>query len=454
MPTYGLSTEGFLGKTIEVIRDEIGVALQQAFGPSILLHDQSVLGQIVGIIAERLGLLWELAEVVYSSQDPDAASGAALEQICMLTGTLRPPATYSAVDLVLTGTATTSVPALSKVKTSAPEHEFQTDTTVVLAAVTAWAGATAYVVGDRRHSSGNVYQCITAGTSHPTTGPSTTGSDITDGTAHWTYLGAGTAAVDVTASATSTGPVTALARDLTNIVNPVVGWDGVINLLDATLGRDIATDAELRLLRSQELATGGSSPIDALKAELLNVLDVVSADVFQNNTDFTDADGIPPHSVEALVRGPVSPTAAFDQSIFDTLLAGVAAGIRTHGSVVGTAIDDSGTAHTMKFTRPTEVPIYVDVVLVKDPALYPVDGDTQVKTAITDWGDAQSTGKNAVSSALVAQIFQIPGVLEVTQCYIGTSPSPVSSATIQISLRQLATYDTSRITVTSSDGVP
>lgn len=56
------------------------------------------------------------------------------------------------------------------------------------ASLPAWASSTAYVVGQKVKNSGNIYICITAGTSAGSGGPSTTSSDITDNTAHWKYL--------------------------------------------------------------------------------------------------------------------------------------------------------------------------------------------------------------------------------------------------------------------------
>lgn len=53
---------------------------------------------------------------------------------------------------------------------------------------TAWAASTAYAVGVYVTNSTNVYRCKTAGTSAASGGPSTTAADITDGTAHWTYI--------------------------------------------------------------------------------------------------------------------------------------------------------------------------------------------------------------------------------------------------------------------------
>lgn len=466
MPTYGLTTEGFLAKTLTVLRDEIGTAIRQVFGASVRLDDESILGQLVGIVAERLASLWELTEIINSSMDADAATGAALERLCLFTGTIRPGASYSAVVLTLTGTAGTSVTASSRVRTASTSLDFQTGTTAVLAAVPAWIAAHAYTAGERFTANGSVYQVKTGGTSDalaPTAVPplflnlasSPQAQDaIADNTAVLIYLGPGTAAVDVAGWAVDTGPISGTALDISVVVNPITGWDGVTNVVNATLGRDIAADPELRILREQELATGGSSPINALRAELLRLADVIAVTIFQNITDVTDVDGVPPHSIEALVRGPVSPSADFDQSVFDALLAGVAAGIRTHGSVVGAAADDEGTSHVMKFTRPTEVPIYISIFVEKDPDEYPADGDDQIKAAIVAWGEQQNTGKNAVASRISSAAFDVPGVLDITACWIDDAPAPTTSATVAISLRQLATYAISRITVTSVDGVP
>ncbi len=456
MPTYGLSTEGFAIKTIDILRDEISAALRSAFGASIDTGDKSILGQLIGIIAERLVLLWELAEAVNSSQDPDKANGAALEALAALTGTFRASASYSTVDLILTGDDGTNVTSGKQVQTASTAVGFITTTDAAITLVSDWVGATPYVLGDRRKNNDRVYQVTVAGTSAGSGGPTGTDAAIVDNTVTWTYLGEGEGAGDCEARAAETGAVTGFSRDITTIVTSAAGWESVINLLDATEGREIATDSELRLLREQELAAGGSTTINALRAELLEVPNVVAATIFVNNTDLTDVDGIPPHSVEALIR----PTALlegdpdFEQSIWDQLLESVAAGIRTHGEEEGTATDDEGTEHTMKFTYPENLLIYVSIAVTKDPDEYPIDGDEQIKQAIVDWGDAQNTGKNVVATALIAQAFTVPGVLDVTICYIDTAPGPTTSTTIPVSLRQLAVYDTSRVFVLSSDGTP
>ncbi len=62
--------------------------------------------------------------------------------------------------------------------------------TGVLPLVPAWATGATKKVGEPVTANGNVYRCITAGTTAGSgTGPATTGSDITDNTAHWAYVG-------------------------------------------------------------------------------------------------------------------------------------------------------------------------------------------------------------------------------------------------------------------------
>lgn len=452
MPTFGLTTEGFVPMTLEDVRDQINSKIWSTISPTLDLSNSSLEGQLIGIVAEAITKLWELGESINSSQDPDKASGAALDALGLLTGAVRRGAAASTVVALFTGTPGTLIPEGAGVRVTGGTR-FDTDDDATLVVVDSWVTLTAYAVGDIVTRNSEVYQCHTAGTSG--TGPTVAYRDPdpdtvieTDGSVVWAWLGSGTSVIEVPATCTETGPVVANALTLDEIATPIGGVEDVVNLSDAKIGHNQMTDAEFRAFRQSELAQPGTSPADAIRAALLALEDVIAATVFVNNTDATDGDGLPPHSIEALVRG------GEDQVIWDTLFANVAAGIATYGDEDGFSVDSQGVSQAMYFSRPDQIPIYVTLTLVKDPLTYPADGDDQVKAAIVAYGDAQQTGKDVVASRIAAAVFQIAGVLDVSPVFIGTTPTPVTSTTIPISLRQLATFDASQISVTTSDGTP
>lgn len=450
---YGLTLTGFVPKTLEIIREEINESLTDFFGPSLDLEN-GLLARFVGILAERYAELWELAEAVNSAQDPDKATEAALDALCLLTGTFRIEAASSTVTLTLTGTPTSVVPATSRASTTTTGKKFLTTASATIGAVAAWVASTAYAQGVRVTNASRVYQCVTAGTSAGAGGPTTTAAAITDNTVTWRYLGEGTGAIDVEAQATETGIIVAASGDITQIETPAGGWQSVINVLDATVGYDTQSDEALRLTREEELSQAGTSTAEAIRAEVLALSGVTSVTVFENTTDITDIDGVPAHSVEVLVRG------GDDAAIGEALLDQVAAGVGTHGNTTTNPVDSEGVTHTIKFSRPAEINIGITISLVKDTT-YPVDGDAQVEAAIVAFGNAQKCGKNAVASSVSAQAFKVTGVIDVSALpfIIGvaapaTPGVPVASTTISIGTRQLAVYDTSWITVITSTGTP
>lgn len=457
---YGLTVEGFIPKTLEILIAEVNEDLRAAFGSSINLTN-GVLARIVAIFCERLADLWELAEEVNASSDPDAATSTALDAVSAITGTIRRLAARSTVVLTLTGTPTTLVSSGARVRTASTLIDFATETNATIVVTAAWVLSTPYIVGARVTNAGRVYRCSTAGTSAASGGPSTTADAITDGTVTWRFLGAGTGDVDVLAACVNTGPTEATSGDLTEIQTPYSGWSAAINVFDATLGRAVETDEDLRVRREAEVATPGEGPIPAIRAGLLEVgkntvNPVTAVTVFYNNTNAVDVDGLPAHSVEALVRGGET------QDIVDALFALVAGGITFHGTTTGTHTDSQGRDHAIKFTRPTEVPIYIAITLEKDPDEWPDDGADQVKDAIVAWGDSTAkggggnSGRNAVASIIGGQVVRadIDGLNDVTDVLISNAPVPTLSTTIQISLRHVATYDTSRISVATTDGEP
>jgi uncharacterized phage protein gp47/JayE len=446
--SFGITPEGFVPKTYSDVVAEIEDGFRAKYGDSVDLDPRHPVGQFIGIMAERLAELWEVAEAVDAAHDPDKATGESLVAVCALTGTLPQAATPSTVVLTATGSPGTPLPSGRVVSVVVVGTKFETTALATIAAVASWVASTAYLVGDRVTLGSKVYVCVDPGTSAGSGGPTGTTAGIVDGGVIWDYVGDGTGCVDVNAVSQDAGPKIALSGTLSVIETPVSGWQNVRNLLDATLGLEADTDASLRTRREVELTSASDSSLEALRSAVLRVPGVTTAHVFQNVTAVTDADGVPPKAVEVLVLG------GDDNDIREAIFGHIAAGIQSYGTTSGTVTDSEGVAQSVAFTRPTLRTIYVSITLVKDPLEYPTDGDAQVKQAIVDYGDTYPIGRNVTSSAMAAQAFKIGGVLDITSCFVGLVPSPTLPDPVSVSTRQLAVFDTSRVVVTSSDGTP
>lgn len=443
---WGLTAQGFRAMTLLEARDYMNKRVWAVFSPTFDLSDGSYEGQEIGILAELLHKLWMLGEILAGALDKDKASNSQLDGLANLIGTFREGARASTSLLTLTGVPTTLVPAGSGARVpNGPRFDTTADATID--AVDPWLSGHGYAVLERAHFDGNVYQVTRAGASS-LDGP--TGTDplveIVDGTVKWRFLGEGEGAIDAAARATVTGPQIANAYTITEVATPFGGWTGVINLLDAVPGRFQMEDAELRLQMDLDIARAGTSPKNAIRSDLLEVgkgtdNPVSSVTIFSNRTDATNADGLPPHSIEALVEG------GEDQAVIDQLALSVADGVGFHGDVVGTAIDAEGNSEEVRFSRPELIPIYIEATVYVEEGVFPPDGAELVEQAIVGWGDAQRSGKDVVANAIGAQTFKVTGVLD-HEIAIGTVPGPSSDATIVITQRQKATYDTSRVNVT------
>lgn len=465
---YGLLSTGFNPKPQEVAREEINTEIRAARGASVDLSDGSVIGMLAGIVSEQIGEVWDATQAVYAAFDRDAATDDALDALGALLGSFRDPAQSSQVTVTLTGTPSTVIPTSSQAKTTSTGKVFQSITNVTITALTAWAPATVYVAGDRRTNNTRCYQCTVGGTSAGSGGPTTTATAITDNTVTWTYLGEGTGAIDVIMTSIEQDAIVAISRDLSTINTPVGGWSSVINLLDAEVGSLRQTDEEFRVAQEDQLTKAGTGTGDAIRAEVLNISGVTSCTVYENDTDAVDGNGQPPHSVQVVVVG------GTDAAIAQVLHDNVAAGIATYGTSNAQVTDSQGNLITYYFTRPTSVNVYVTVTLkylntVATKGGYPTNGDTLVKQAIVTWAAANmGVGRDVIATSVAGAVFPIyvntllvagvQGVLDIPRSgslggvLIGTAPGPTLDTTISITPFQIASFDTSRITVSSSAG--
>jgi hypothetical protein len=81
MTDFGVQPTGFVRKPLSVILSEIEALNRTEFGAGVIQDAETPLGQLNGIFAEAATKLWELAEDVYQSYDPDQAEGFRLEML-------------------------------------------------------------------------------------------------------------------------------------------------------------------------------------------------------------------------------------------------------------------------------------------------------------------------------------------------------------------------------------
>jgi uncharacterized phage protein gp47/JayE len=452
MSTYGVTSTGFVKPSLTDIQADLEAAYKAKYGQSIDVSPQSVFGQHIGIQAERLADLWDGLQSVYTAFFPDGATAVALDYVCGLTGTRRADATHSTVTAVCVGTNGTALTAGRVAQVAGTLTRWLSQGTATIVTLSAWSAAATIAKGALRSKGGNIYYATQGGVTAGSGGPTGTGTAIADNTVIWRYIAAGSAAVAATFQAEDTGPIVAAAGDLNIIATPVAGWISIVNPVAETTGADVDTDPVLRVRREAEIARGGSATVEAIRAHVRELAGVLSCFVFENVTDATDGNGLPPHSFEVLVGTGAGFTLA---DLLSAIWTNKPAGIRSYGSSSGTVTDSQGNSQTVSYSTPTERDIYVVLNVTCDASTFNASsGPTDLIAALLTYGlGAYVMGKDVVANALVAQAFKVSGVLDAT-AYIGTSPSPVSSATIAVGLREFAALDAARITVNVSYGTP
>ncbi|MEF2554056.1 hypothetical protein VQ042_22400 [Aurantimonas sp. A2-1-M11] len=79
MSTYGVQPTGFVRKNLATTLAELEQQMVTEFAPGVIQTPQSPFGQLNGLMADIITELWELAQDVYQSYDPDQAEGSRLD---------------------------------------------------------------------------------------------------------------------------------------------------------------------------------------------------------------------------------------------------------------------------------------------------------------------------------------------------------------------------------------
>lgn len=249
--TNYLDSAGLHLESLTEIVDQLESDFKAVYGADINLDANSPDAQMIRIFAQaKFDMLAVIADV-YATMSPDQAVGSVLDQRCVINGLIRRGATYTYTNVTVTADRDVTLAGLDT--TDAP-----------------------FTVED---STGNQFYLVT-------------GVSLAAGSTALQFRAAEAGEVQTTIGTITT--VTTVTLGITAVNNP----DAAL-----TTGINEETDAELRIRRRESVSLASTGYVDGLKAALRNIDAVTDAEVYENVTSSTDANGIPGHSIWAIVDG-------------------------------------------------------------------------------------------------------------------------------------------------------
>jgi uncharacterized phage protein gp47/JayE len=256
-------------------------------------------------------------------------------------------------------------------------------------------------------------------------------------------------AITVTATAQQPGAITAAANTINQLYTIINGWQSVNNPADAVPGAPVESDAALRQRQAKSTALPSISPLDAILAAVANSGGIGRYRGYENNTNVTDANGIPRNSIAIVVEGGDANTIAL------TIEQKKAPGTGTYGTSAVQVIDAEGLPVLIKFFPLIETPIYVQVNIATYTG-YVSTTSIAILNAVVNFIQGLAIGQAVRYNWIVAVASMIGTPLgltfDVTSITMGTGPGSLGSADIPIAFNAAAQCSTSNVTVSAVVG--
>lgn len=385
---WGLTDAGFRRPTYAELLDALEHKARELFGSKANLTVRSPLGIFMRIYAWILNLLFSTLEDVYNSRFVDTAVGSSLYNLGRAIG-LRLLGAQKAVGyLTFFGEDGIEVPEGFLAETIA----------------------------------GAQYITLSAGV-------------ITDSSA------------TLPASAVIPGPDGNTAENtITNITNPKSGIQAVTNPKRFEGGRNTETDAEFRERYYISVDFAGGVNIDAIVAEVYESVEaVIAVTGEENDTDYINASGLPPHSIEIVAYG------GLDEEIAQAIYRRKAAGIESFGNTTVPVITAAGRTYDIHFSRPIPVSVWVRITGLVTDSGFPLDGIEQIKRSVASYIGADTRGglnigQSVIRVQLPAVVLKVPGVVDF-KLQISPDGEHFGWDNIRIAARQKAVTSESMVEV-------
>lgn len=267
------------------------------YGNDVYLEADSQDGQWLAVQAMAIYDTIQAAAAIYNSFSPMTALDDALDRNVKINGIRRRPATYSTVDLVITGEAGTVIQDCLAEDTLG--QKWAVPTTTIPPACT----------------------------------------------------------ITVTATSVTIGAVACVANSVTKIATPTLGWLTVNNPLAAKPGVPIETDYELRQRQAISTAIPSLTILDGIAGAVASLSGVTRSKGYENDSNATDSDGIPAHSIAMVVEGGVN------YDIANAIGRKKTPGVGTYGTTSAIYTDARSLENVINFLRPTQATIGIEVTI-------------------------------------------------------------------------------------------
>lgn len=238
-----IDSTGISAPAIEDIIGTLVANFQGIYGSDAYLQPDGQDYQLIAIVANAINDQNQVMVAAYNGMSPSTAQGAALSSLVKINGLQRQSPTNSTAIVTITGTFGTFV-----------------------------------INGVVRDANNNLWDI-------PNVAIPFSGS------------------IDVTATAQVQGAIAAPASTINIIDTPILGWQTANNAASALPGAPVETDAALRRRQAASTTLSSRTPPLAISAALANLAGVQRSIVYENNTNAADANGIPAHSIAAVVQG-------------------------------------------------------------------------------------------------------------------------------------------------------
>jgi uncharacterized phage protein gp47/JayE len=241
-------------------------------------------------------------------------------------------------------------------------------------------------------------------------------------------------------------------------LNPQPGWQSASNAQAAAPGAPVESDAQLRQRQALSTNLPAKTTRAAIEAAIRAIPGVTQVRLFQNSGDAPDGNGIPGHTLAAVVEGG-------DVNLIAAALAGKSPGCGTFGTTSIVILDSEGVPDTINFFVLSQVQIYVAVVIQPLPGYLSTTGNlivSAITQAINNSGpgdavylerlkapaDLSGTAATASSGLSQAALDALSATYVIRSLQIGPGPSILGSADLLIPFFQAAVCGTGNVTQT------